>query len=169
VTITLRPVAEADLPLMLEWRLRAETDDPFDFFGHRGYDLVARWAQDMLLGEHRGTLVVDFDGVAVGEVSWHPVRYGPPPESLAYDIGIGLDPAHRGRGHGTAAQRALAEYLFAVTTVHRVQASTDVENVAEQRSLEKAGFAREGVLRGTQWRNGAWHDLVGYARLRGDA
>jgi RimJ/RimL family protein N-acetyltransferase len=53
--------------------------------------------------------------------------------------------------------------------VHRVQASTDVLNVAEQRALERAGFQREGVLRGAQWRRGAFHDLVSYARLRTDA
>ena len=44
---------------------------------------------------------------------------------------------------------------------------TDIENEAEQRSLEKAGFAREGVLRGSQYRAGGWHDLVVFARIRG--
>jgi aminoglycoside 6'-N-acetyltransferase len=34
---------------------------------------------------------------------------------------------------------------------------------------KKAGFTREGVLRGTQWRAGAWHDLVIYSRLSTDA
>ena len=41
-------------------------------------------------------------------------------------------------------------------------------NVVEQRALEGAGFSREGVLRGAQWRRGEWHDLVSYARLRTD-
>ena len=45
----------------------------------------------------------------------------------------------------------------------------DVENVAEQRALERAGFTREGVLRGAQHRRGRWRDLVLYARLRDDA
>ena len=36
------------------------------------------------------------------------------------------------------------------------------------RALEKAGFTREGVLRGAQFRRGEWHDLVSYARLRND-
>jgi len=49
-----------------------------------------------------------------------------------------------------------------------VEASTDVENIAEQRSLEKAGYIREGILRGVQYRAGAWHDIVNYARLRDD-
>ena len=37
-----------------------------------------------------------------------------------------------------------------------------------QRALEKAGFTREGVLRKAQWRNGDWHDLVVYSKLRGE-
>ena len=53
--------------------------------------------------------------------------------------------------------------------MHRVEASTDVTNLAEQRALEKAGFTREGVLRGAQHRaDGVHHDLVGYAILRTD-
>ena len=34
-------------------------------------------------------------------------------------------------------------------------------------TLEKAGFAREGVLKGWQYRAGGWHDLVVLARIRG--
>jgi RimJ/RimL family protein N-acetyltransferase len=58
--------------------------------------------------------------------------------------------------------------VSATTTLHRVEASTDVENTAERRSLETAGYIREGVLRGVQYRAGAWHDLITYARLRDD-
>ncbi|MEO6713505.1 MAG: GNAT family protein, partial [Mycobacteriales bacterium] len=59
-------------------------------------------------------------------------------------------------------------HLFATTDVFRIEASTDVENVAEQRSLERAGFTREGVLRRAQFRSGAYHDIVLYSRLRTD-
>src|SRR6266567_2788049 len=38
-------------------------------------------------------------------------------------------------------------------TAHRIEAATEVGNVAEQRALEKAGFTREGVLRGSGWRS----------------
>lgn len=117
-----------------------------------------------------GELVVaDNHDDPLGTVSWHPVLHGPHLESQAYDIGISLRPFARGMGHGVRAQRMLAKYLFATTDVHRVQASTDVTNTAEQRALERAGFTREGVLRGAQWRQGTWHDLVSYARLREDA
>ena len=41
-----------------------------------------------------------------------------------------------------------------------------MENLAEQRALEKAGFTREGILRGTTFRQGRWHDMVIYSVLR---
>lgn len=72
--------------------------------------------------------------------------------SDAFNIGIRLQPARQGHGHGTAAQSASAPYVSATYPVNRVDAHTDVTNRAEQRSLEKAGFTREGVLRGAQWR-----------------
>ena len=51
----------------------------------------------------------------------------------------------------------------------RIEAHTDVENIAEQRALEKAGFTREGVLRGVVFRDGRWRDSLSYAVLRDDA
>lgn len=106
------------------------------------------------------------DGTPVGEVSWFGVPYGPNRRSLAWRIGIIVAPPHRGLGHGTAAQRMLAEHLFATTAANRVEADIDVENVAEQRALAGAGFSRESVIRGAQYRLGSWHDLVMYSRLR---
>ena len=113
-----------------------------------------------------GRLFVLADGEPVGDVSWHATHYGPTAGSKAINIGISLAPAARGRGIGSRAQRLLAEHLFATTEVTRVEASTDVENIAEQRALEKAGFTREGVIRSAQERADGLHDLVGYAILR---
>jgi RimJ/RimL family protein N-acetyltransferase len=69
---------------------------------------------------------------------------------------------------GAAAQRLLADQLLSQSGANRVEADTDVGNIAEQRALERAGFTREGVVRGAQWRRGAWHDRVLYGRLRSD-
>ena len=113
-------------------------------------------------------LVVEEDGVAVGDVSWHTVWYGPNQASRTFNIGISLAGPARGRGIGTRAQRLLVEYLFVSTDVARVEASTDVANVPEQRSLEKAGFVREAVLRSAQSRVDGRHDLVVYSFLRSD-
>jgi RimJ/RimL family protein N-acetyltransferase len=52
--------------------------------------------------------------------------------------------------------------------VNRVEASCDVENTASQRALQKAGFRREGIARGAQFRAGAYHDLLLFGWVRGD-
>ena len=104
----------------------------------------------------------------IGSLDYRQVHYGPPGGSSAFEIGIELLLEQRGKGYGSEAQASLTAYLFAVFPVARVQASTDLENVAEQRALEKAGFTREGALRRAQWRMGAHHDLVMYSKLRGE-
>ena len=165
--VTLRPVRPADLPVLDS--LTAE-DDPWNFFGFRASDVwQRRFAETGLIGEENGTLVIeDAAGTVLGDISWRAVGYGPNTASRAYNIGIVLLPAHRGRGYGSAAQAELARYLFHTTAVQRVEASTDVDNLAEQRALEKAGFQREGVLRRAQFRAGDWHDMVVYSVLRGE-
>jgi len=122
-----------------------------------------------LVSENGGTMVVESasDGEPIGTVSWRMVRYGPNPEYGAWNIGISLIPAARGQGLGAAAQRLLADHLFETTPANRVEAMTDIDNVIEQRSLEKAGYSRDGVLKGSQYRAGGWHDLVVFARVRG--
>jgi hypothetical protein len=52
--------------------------------------------------------------------------------------------------------------------VVRVEADTETQNIAEQRALEKCGFAREGVLRSTVFRDGQWRDIARYSLLRDD-
>ena len=118
----------------------------------------------------RGALLVVRieDDDIIGDIGWHTVMYGPNSESRALNIGLSLIPDARGKGYGTEAQRLMAELLFDLFDIERVEASTDIENVAEQRSLEKAGFTREGVLRRAQFRAGTFHDLVGYSIVRAD-
>ncbi|ROS75338.1 GNAT family N-acetyltransferase [Cellulomonas sp. PhB143] len=164
--ITLRPVTAADLDHFEAERSR-EGDGPFQWFGHRApRALRERWERDGLLSHDGGVLAVEHDGGCVGRVEWFPNFWGPRETSRCWTIAIGILPGWRGRGIGTAAQRALVGYLFDHTPVERVQAFTDVANLAEQRALEKVGFQREGVVRRAQWREGAWHDQVLYSVLR---
>ena len=103
----------------------------------------------------------------IGTVSWRKVPTGQ--ISYCWAIGIMLAPEFRGRGYGSAAQRLLARYLFAHTQVNRVEAITEITNVGEQWALEKAGFTREGILRGATYRAGQWHDQVIYSVLPNEA
>ena len=167
-TVNLRPVRVGDLATLNS--LVDEEDDPWNFFGFRPSNTwERRFAENGLISEENGTLVIEDEaGTVLGDISWRAVHYGPTTASRAYNIGISLLAQHRGRGYGSAAQAEVARYLFRTTAVQRVEASTDIENVAEQRALEKSGFQREGVLRRAQHRAGDWHDMVVYSLLRGE-
>jgi RimJ/RimL family protein N-acetyltransferase len=170
-TVSLRPVQRDDLALLDRWRNDRDHEGEYgDFLAlhRRRTSNQDRWEVDGLLSEQEGQLLICLDGEPVGALQWHGVQYGPNRGSTALNLGIAITPSARGRGIGSRAQRLLAEYLFEQTLVHRIEASTDVTNLAEQRALERAGFHREGVLRGAQFRRGQWHDLVVYSRLRTD-
>jgi RimJ/RimL family protein N-acetyltransferase len=172
--VSLRPLKAGDLPLFAAWDNDDEHQGSFNNFGLRWSERLHRdFAENGLLGGEKGTLAIVLGSTAraeevIGLVSYRQVSYGPMDTSKAYNIGISITARHRGQGYGVEAQQLLAVYLFATYPVMRVEATTDIENVAEQRALEKAGFTREGVIRSAQWRNGAWHDMVLYSRLRGE-
>jgi RimJ/RimL family protein N-acetyltransferase len=163
--VQLRQATLADVDLLEAWQQQAYVGE-FNRFGLPARPLALAIREGALIREDRGTLVVEAGDRPIGTVSWHVEMYGPNPESAAWNIGINLIPEARGQGFGGEAQRLLAEHLFATTRANRVEAMTDVENIPEQRALEKAGFAREGVLRGAQFRGGGWHDIVVYALVR---
>jgi RimJ/RimL family protein N-acetyltransferase len=164
--VALRPVAEEDL-LFLE-RLTQDPDAAGEY-AWSGWRSLLRfrqgWAEDRLVGDDGGVLLIARGSERLGFVSWFEVDF---PPSYYWSIGIALLPEARGKGHGTLAHRLLIQYLFAHTTVHRIEAVTEAENLAEQRVLEKAGFTREGVMRGVFWRDGAYRDGVLYSLLRTD-
>jgi RimJ/RimL family protein N-acetyltransferase len=167
--IYLRVVHLDDLPILEERADDLAFLTEFNFFGLRRHQSLEKAFQENgLLSQEKGTLVVVTcaDEQVVGDITYRQVRYGG--AGMTYDIGITLVPTSRGKGYGAEAQKLLADYLFAIYPIMRVGAATDSTNMAEQRALEKAGFTREGVLRKAQWRNGAWHDLVIYSKLRGE-
>jgi len=62
-------------------------------------------------------------------------------------IGYGAARAHWGKGYMTEAALAIIEWAFQQPSIYRVYATTDVENIASRRVLEKVGMQCEGILR----------------------
>ncbi|MET9834337.1 GNAT family protein [Streptomyces sp. NPDC006385] len=165
--LVLQPVDEDNLIILEQLTQDPETAGEFARFGWLDPGRYRRkWAENGLLSEDGGTLMVVRGGEPLGFVTWR--RRQTTPASFCWSMGIALLPQARGQGYGTEAHRLLARYLFAHTTVHRIEADTEVDNIAEQKALEKAGFSREGVMRGCGWRDGAWRDGVLYSLLRTD-
>lgn len=162
----LRPVTEADLPMLRRFAVEPELCG-LDWRGfHDAQQPDRRFHTDGYLGPEDGTLIVEHAQVAVGFVNWRAGAYRNVPRY--WEIGIALLPESRGRGIGWRAQASLCDYLFTHTPVQRIEAGTQPENKAEQRALEKAGFTLEGVVRSFEFRAGQWRDSYLYSRLRTD-
>ncbi len=165
--VRLQPVQEADIDVIDRLTGDPESTGEFGWFGwfdQRAYR--RRWAENRLFTDDSGILMVVRGDQRLGFVAWH--KRPTTRTSYCWNMGIAMLPEARGQGYGTEAHRLLARYLFAHTTIHRIEADTEVDNVAEQKALESAGFTREGVLRGGGWRDGAWRDGVIYSILRTD-
>jgi RimJ/RimL family protein N-acetyltransferase len=164
--LRLRPVQEKDLGYFATFAVeRDEVGNNWQ--GFRDAQAPAkRFAEDGYLGEETSRLIVEVSGETAGFVSWFVGSYDF--KTKYWEIGIALRPQYRGRGIGWRAQAMLTDYLFEHTPVQRIQAATQPENIAEQKSLLKAGFQFEGVLRACEFRAGEYRDGYLYSRLRSD-
>jgi len=166
----LRPLRAGDIEIVNRWLVDPEAGGEFQWVGYGSTQrLRHQFDLDEIISDTGGYLaIVDERDTTVGDVSWRMERTGPSKGSWCWSIGIIIVPERRGMGHGTDAQRLIADYLFAHTTAERIQADTDIDNIAEQKALAKAGYTREGVLRSAQWRAGRWRDMVLFSKLRGE-
>jgi len=82
------------------------------------------------------------------------------------EIGYILVPSERGKGYCTEAVNLMVDYLFLSKEIRRIQAQTDLRNVASQKVLEKVGFKKEGTLRRNFFTRGEWRDAYIYSILR---
>ena len=94
-TVFLRPVTDADMPVLELIRADPQEATRFGFYGFRTNNAMRRdYAEHGLLGEDGGVLAVIAGGELVGSVSWHRVRTAP--ISFTWNIGIGLLGSARG-------------------------------------------------------------------------
>jgi RimJ/RimL family protein N-acetyltransferase len=84
------------------------------------------------------------------------------------DIGYGMNSDFQGLGYMTEAVRAVLNFGFSELGLHRIWATTDVQNVASCRVLEKVGMVQEGLLRQDKLLRGQWRDSFLYAVLEGE-
>jgi RimJ/RimL family protein N-acetyltransferase len=76
------------------------------------------------------------DGLVIGDIGFH----GPPDSRGAVTIGYGLAPDARGRGYATESLVGLAAWALAQPEVNVVNADANLDNVASQRVMERAGM-----------------------------
>ncbi len=89
-------------------------------------------------------------------------------EAQEAELGYLTAASARGRGIATAALRALTDWAFAERGLRRVTLLIDDDNKGSERVAQKAGYAREGLMRGIYLKPGRRGDMLLYAKLSGD-
>jgi RimJ/RimL family protein N-acetyltransferase len=82
------------------------------------------------------------------------------------EIGYLIIPKERRKDCGTEAIQLMVDYLFLAKDIVRVQAGTHFKNRPSQKTLEKVGFRREGIIRKAYFIHGDWADHYMYSILR---
>jgi len=89
-------------------------------------------------------------------------------EDKEADIGYEISPTHWGLGYATEATRAILAFGFMELKLHRISATTFVENTASVSVLQKLGMRKEGRLRENRWMKGRWWDTLVYSILENE-
>lgn len=83
-------------------------------------------------------------------------------------VGTWFGREHWGSGANLESKALLAALAFRRLGLERLTAYTSTANPRSQTALERAGFAREGVLRAFHRHPGGLHDVVVFGLLRAD-
>lgn len=73
-------------------------------------------------------------------------------------VGYSIDEKEQGKGYMKEALQLVLEYAFDDMELHRVEATTLVDNEKSQRVLKKCGFKEIGVSQKYLYINGKWRD-----------
>jgi ribosomal-protein-alanine N-acetyltransferase len=161
-TVNLRVMEKEDLPLFAEWVNKPECLGEYNSLRQLSRTEVEKGYEKGSL--EQGEFIIEKkDGSKIGYI-FHFILVHPAGKLL--EIGYFLVPNERGKGNGTEAVKIMVDYLFLSKDIMRVQACTDTRNVASQKTLEKAGFKKEGTMRKYLFLRGELRDAYAYSILR---
>ncbi|HEY9474709.1 MAG TPA: GNAT family N-acetyltransferase [Mycobacteriales bacterium] len=145
----------------------AGTTVPAVYTTGAGRNWIARQNARRLAGTGLVLAVTDLfdpgtDATSVGMVGLTGIN----PEAASCELGYWLVPAARGRALSGRSAALLVDWAFRTLPLVRIGARIAVDNVASQRSAERAGLRREGVSEASFRVGDAWVDMATYAVIR---
>jgi RimJ/RimL family protein N-acetyltransferase len=159
--VRLRPLDESDVDDIMTWvnepdivgNLAAFSGEPLT----RDQELA--WVRQIRASpsDRVFSIVAADDGRYLGQCGIHQIH----PRSRVGRLGCII--ARRdemGRGHGSAAIRALLDHGFRALGLHKLWLMVFHHNVRSRGIYGRLGFVEEGTLREEYFHEGTWHDMV---------
>ncbi|MFI5297200.1 MAG: GNAT family N-acetyltransferase [Polyangiales bacterium] len=170
--VTLRPIAQHDLPQLHRWLNDPDVMQYWDGRDHPAtFDRVEARFRRSVEGLDRDavrymieTIEPGPDGapLTIGMIQHGRVHLRAKCAQIEILIGEG---SHRDRGFGTDAVSTFLGFLFEELRLHRVWLTLRASNIGATKASEKVGFVREGTLREHDWLEGKFQDVAVYAML----
>lgn len=163
--VTLRPVEEEHLPLLLEW-----TNDPeiSRLVGGWSFPISRKaqsdWYTRSLNNATTQRWIVEVDGEPIGltglwEIDWHN-------RTALTALKLGSSSV-RGKGYGTDAIFTVMEYAFHQVGLNKLWGEILMYNLASYRAyIKNCGWTVEGINREHVFRDGIFHDQLRVSILR---
>ena len=80
-------------------------------------------------------------------------------------VGYSIDKDHQGKGYMKESLNLVLEYAFDVMGLHRIEASTLLDNEKSQGVLNACGFIKVGVNPKYLFINGEWRDHITFSKI----
>lgn len=159
--LTLNTVEEEDLPF-----LRDTINDPAVRAGllyRPPLNLEAErdYFESVICDDGSVNLLVCVDGEPAGTIALESID----DVNGSAEIGLFLDEAFWGAGHGSEAARLLTDFAFRERRLHRVYARVLADNEASARIWEKLGYRHEATHHEAAFYEGEFVDVEWYAVL----
>jgi RimJ/RimL family protein N-acetyltransferase len=154
--VNLRVMEKEDLPLFAEWINKPEFCGEYNPLRQMSKTEAEKMLDTPV--ELKPFIIEKKDGSKIGFVAHYYELWG-----RQMEIGYALVPNERGKAYCSEAVKIMVDYLFLSRDMVRIQAHTEVRNVASQKVLEKVGFKKEGTLRKSRFERGQWGDWFIYS------
>lgn len=137
----LRRIEKDDLQTISEWSCSQDAHGDYLTPENRScLECTELWQNNSFWNERSKTLIMELKepGQAIGTIRYWQKQNDHRTALVALKVAI---PSFRGQGLGTEAQLGLINFLFKQAHCQSVEMFTDIDNVPEQRCLEKLGFS----------------------------
>lgn len=157
----LRPLVVADARALFAAHGDAETHKYWAGPAHKTIAETERYiAETLEAPTTRGWAITESGGEALGRIALFQVRAG------VGELGIIMRRDAHGRGLASKAVKLVCDYAFRELDMHRIVADVDPDNNASLSLFLRAGFQREGLLRGNWKTHLGVRDSVILGKLR---
>ena len=164
-----RKMVESDIDRYHTWRndldVMKTTSPSLDLYS---LDETRNFVENVILNStaSKSYIIEEREGMrAIGVISLTNIDTKNRNAECIIDIG---EKDYWGMGYGTEALRMLLEYAFFELNLHRVSLRVFSLNEKAIHIYNKLGFVKEGVMRESLYRNGAWHDIIMMGILKKD-